>query len=112
MTILHAQVTKYFANVVMSSDNDTERLIHLDLEGDGQAELRFVRVQPEEWVSFSEGSVVVVLASSHYGDVYHLLQTEAPVFFLARAEEDPPFFFTTIGTPAEPPGEGLTDPQA
>lgn len=111
MPILSARVSNYFVSVLMASqENDSERSIQLNLEGvDLLATLDFVQEQPEEWVVFTDTRVVVTLPLRFFKDMYHLLQTEGPLRFFARAETEPQFFFATLGTFLEPIGEGLTD---
>ena len=111
MPIISARVSNYFVRVLMASqENDSERAIQLDLEGiDLLANLEFVQVQPEEWVVFTDTGVVVTLPLRFFKDMYHLLQTEGPLNFFARAETEPQFFFASLGTFLEPIGEGLTD---
>ena len=112
MAILNAKVTGYLVGVSMFSQSDLERTIHVQLEGDLAAVIRFVQDQPAEWISFEEFAVVVILPLRFFDDMYRVLQTEAPVFFVARAEEDPSLFFTSFGTAREAVGEGPTDGSA
>jgi hypothetical protein len=111
MPLINAPVSGYSVSVLMTSrENDAERQIQLNLEGvDLLAELIFVQMQPEEWIVFSDTRVTVTLPLRFFDDMYHLLQTEGPLGFLARAEEDPQFLFARLSTFFEPVGEGPID---
>lgn len=111
MAFVDARVRGYFVNVRLSSGEDpAERTVQLNLEDtDLLGVLRFVDVQPEKWVVFTETGVTVFLPLRFFTDLHHLLQTEGPLTLFARADEDPPLFVFSVGTLFEPVGEGTTD---
>jgi hypothetical protein len=111
MALIDVRVRGYFVVLRMSSEGDpAERTVQLNLEDtDLLGLLRFVDVQPEAWVVFTETRVTVFLPLRFFTDLHHLLQTEGPLRFFARADEDPPFFLFSVGTLFEPVGEGTTD---
>jgi hypothetical protein len=112
MAISNELVANYIASVSMSSTNDIERTIRLTLEDGSAGTIRFVQTQPDEWVVFTEDLVEVFLPLRFFKDTVRLLQTEAPIRFLARADEDPPLFFASVSTNSEEPGEGPADRDA
>lgn len=109
MAKVDAKVTSYTVEVVKADDTQA-RLLGLTLEGSLQAVMRFVPVPPATWVMISPILTTVILPLSDFDDMYHLLQTERPVFFNAAIEDSPLFQFARLGTGAERVGQGLTDP--
>jgi hypothetical protein len=93
----------------MSSNNDIERAISLIHEDGSQTSMEFVATQPEEWVVFIGEFVQVFLPLRFFEDTVRLLQTEAPIRLLARADDDPRLFFVQLSSIAEQPGEGPAD---
>ena len=98
------------------NDLGHNRVINLKLESGETARIEFVRVLPPDWLQFVGSTTNLFMNVDEFDAVYHLLQTEAPVFFTALAlgtnlrvgavhtELD-----LSIG---EPPGEGDEDPQS
>jgi hypothetical protein len=60
-----------------------DRSIRLSLESGGTAFIGFPGARPVNWLEFGEGFTNAYLPVSEYADMYHLLQSEAPVFFTA-----------------------------
>jgi hypothetical protein len=110
MAKIDAKVTSYTVEVVRISSDPQVRTLQLTLEGDLQAVVRFVPAPPATWVVFTGGVAMVSLPSGDFDDMYHILQTERPVFFNAAIEITPPFQFARLGTGPERVGQGLTDP--
>ena len=77
------KITKYSARVGRSDLTDFERSLGLTLESGGTAFIAFPPVPPDDWLQFSGSSTTVFLPADEYTHVYHLLQTESPVFFTA-----------------------------
>src|SRR5205823_6132009 len=80
---LFEEITKYSARVGRSDLTDFGRSLSLTLESGGTAFIGFPPVPPDDWLQFNGSSTTVFLAADEYDDVYHLLQTESPVFFTA-----------------------------
>ena len=109
---LFEKITKYSARVGRSDLTDAGRSLGLTLETGGTVFIGFPPVPPADWLQFSGSSTTVFLPAEEYAQVYHLLQTEAPVFFTAlnlfgmRAA----FVHTELDlSRGEPTGEGYDD---
>src|SRR5436309_266882 len=57
--------------------------IELGLELAGTPTLVFPKHPPEDWLQFEGSHTTVFMAQDEFADVYHVLQTESPVFFTA-----------------------------
>lgn len=100
--------------VYISQNNyvDYNRSIRLSLESGGTAFIAFPAVRPVDWLQFNGNSTVLYMTLDEFTDVYHLLQSEAPVFFTALD-----LFGLEVGavhteldlSQGEPPGEGDED---
>jgi hypothetical protein len=107
---LAERITTYTARVIQTNYLDFTRLLIVELEFGGRVDFRFTDVVPADWLRIDQNAVY--LASDRYKDVYHLLQTESPVFCTAGN-----FFGLEIGsvhteldlTKGEPTGEGYDD---
>ena len=106
------KIEKYTVSIFHNDIVDYDRSIRLSLESGGTAQILFPATRPQDWLQFSGPDTTLYLTAADYQDVYHLLQTESPVFFTAlnflglrvghvHTELDP-----AIG---EPPGEGDRD---
>jgi|KBSSwiStaDraftv2_1062776.scaffolds.fasta_scaffold522217_1 hypothetical protein len=60
-----------------------QREIELSLESGGTATLVFPNDPPDDWLQFEGSHTTVFMAQDEFADVYHVLQTESPVFFTA-----------------------------
>jgi hypothetical protein len=110
MAKIDAKVTSYSVEVMRSSDSSQVRALGLTLEGNLQADLLFVPVPPATWVVIGPTFATVSLPVSDFDDMYHLLQTERPVFFNAAVETSPSFQVARLSTGPERVGQGLSDP--
>jgi hypothetical protein len=57
--------------------------IRLSLESGGTAFIGFPQIRPPDWLLFNGSSTTVYMTADEFTDVYHLLQSESPVFFTA-----------------------------
>ena len=80
---LFEKITKYSARVGRSDVTDAGRSLSLTLEKGGTVFIGFPPVPPDDWLRFNGSFTTVFLQAEGYAEVYHLLQTEAPVFFTA-----------------------------
>ena len=110
MAKIDERVISYTVEVVRSSDSSVVRSLLLTLDGGFSAEVRFPLVQPAIWVVISGSLAMVSLPLRDFVDMYHLLQTERPVFFNAALEDSPLFQLARLTTGPERVGQGLTDP--
>ena len=104
-------------SVRLAQDNflNTFRSIRLSLESGGTAFITFPRVRPVNFLEFVGSATNLSMTEDQFTDVYHLLQSESPVFFTALN-----FLGIQVGavhteldlSAGETPGEGDQDPQS
>jgi hypothetical protein len=106
------RVTSYNSRVFQSNFQDYSRLILLELESATRVFIAFPDVRPDDWLTFSPGGISIFMTADQYEQVYHLLQTEDPVFCTALD-----LFGLQVGAVhteldlsiGEPTGEGYQD---
>jgi len=106
------RVLRYSARVLQSSFLDYGRTITLSLESGTSVFIEFPAIRPADWLQFSPGAITIAMTADLYHDVYHLLQTEDPVFCTALD-----LFGLQVGAVhteldlslGEPTGEGYRD---
>jgi hypothetical protein len=104
-------------SVRLAQDNflNTFRSIRLSLESGGAAFITFPKVRPVNFLQFVGSATNLSMTEDQFTDVYHLLQSESPVFFTALN-----FLGIQVGavhteldlSAGETPGEGDQDPQS
>ena len=77
------KIEKYVVSVMQTNYLGWDRTLRLSLESGGTAYLGFPPVRPPNWWSFDQGAYTILLPVEQYDDIYHVLQTENPVFFTA-----------------------------
>lgn len=78
------RVLTYSAYLFQSNLVNYGRVIRLRLESGGTASILFPETRPTQWLQFLSGNDVnLYMVRDQFTDVYHLLQTEKPVFFTA-----------------------------
>jgi hypothetical protein len=108
------KVEKYEVYISQNNYVDYYRSIRLSLESGGTAFIGFPAVRPANWLQFNGSSTTLYMTADEFADVYHLLQTEAPVFFTALDIELLGLEVGAVHTEldlseGEPPGEGDED---
>jgi hypothetical protein len=107
------RITSYTARVHQTSFLSYTRLITLKLEFGSTVSIEFPPVRPANWLQFpGPGLIDIWMTAADYDDVYHLLQTEDPVFCTALN-----LFGLQVGavhteldlSRGEPTGEGYRD---
>ncbi|HET7759091.1 MAG TPA: hypothetical protein VFK62_04160 [Gaiellaceae bacterium] len=106
------KIETYEVHIAQNNFLDYNRSIRLSLESGGTAFIGFPAVRPADWLQFNGNSTVLYMTADEFTDVYHLLQSEAPVFFTAID-----LFGLEVGAvhteldlaAGEPPGEGDED---
>lgn len=106
------KVETYEVSIAQNNFLDYNRSIRLSLESGGTAFIGFPPVRPVDWLQFNGNSTILYMTADEFTDVYHLLQSEAPVFFTALD-----LFGLEVGAvhteldlaQGEPPGEGDED---
>lgn len=77
------RITSYSVWVGQTDYLSWTRNIRFDLESGTTVYLAFPPTRPVDWLEFGIGYVNAWMTADQYDDVYHLLQTEQPVFFTA-----------------------------
>lgn len=76
-------ITSYNARVMQTDYLNTTRLIQLRLQTGTTVTIAFPPQRPADWLQFGPGTVTLSMTADQYADVYHILQTEDPVFCTA-----------------------------
>jgi hypothetical protein len=77
------RVTSYNVRVSQTNFLTFTRAITLSLESGTTVFIGFPDVRPLDWLQFGTGSITIFMTRDDYDDVYHILQTEDPVFCTA-----------------------------
>jgi hypothetical protein len=77
------RITSYSVWVGQTNYLAHDRTIQLSLETGTTVYIGFPQVRPVDWLQFGSGFINLYLMADQYADVYHILQTEDPVFFTA-----------------------------
>jgi hypothetical protein len=77
------RIERYEVHIAQNNFLPYFRSIRLSLESGGTAFLGFPEVRPDDWLQFNGPSTTVYMTADEFSQVYHLLQTESPVFFTA-----------------------------
>jgi hypothetical protein len=106
------KVERYEVFIDQNNFVDYYRSIRLSLESGGTAFIAFPAVRPADWLQFNGPFITLYMTADEFTDVYHLLQSEAPVFFTALDLSG--FQVGAVHTElnldeGEPPGEGDED---
>lgn len=108
---IHERVTNYTVAELHNDIVDYNQVVRLTLEQSGPVFIGFPEQQPNDWLTFgSGGTTTAFLEASQFEGIYHLLQSESPVYFTAlslfglRALD--------LTTADEPTGEGPADHDA
>ena len=80
---IQEKVVKYSVYVAHNDFVDFQRSIDLRLESGGTAFIHFPKNPPNDWLQFNGPCTTLYMDQDEFADVYHLLQTESPVFFTA-----------------------------
>src|SRR5437764_9140243 len=77
------RITSYTVRVAQTNYLSYTRLITMKLESGTIVYIGFPEARPDDWLQFSPGVISIFMTADQYDDVYHLLQTEDPVFCTA-----------------------------
>lgn len=77
------KINTYSVYLFQSNLVNYGRQIRLSLESGGTAWIQFPEVRPQQWLQFSGPDTTLYMVQDQFTDVYHLLQSEKPVFFTA-----------------------------
>ncbi|MDQ6790250.1 MAG: hypothetical protein M3075_06320 [Candidatus Dormibacteraeota bacterium] len=106
------RITSYSARVIQTNYLSYTRLITMKLESGTTVFIGFPEVRPTDWLQFAPSAITIYMTADEYDDVYHILQTEKPVFCTALD-----LFGLQVGAVhteldlsiGEPTGEGYQD---
>ena len=109
------KVITYSVSINHSNINPYHRQIRLSLESGGTAWIGFPKQRPTDWLQIGGSVMRLYMTENEFADVYHLVQSETPVFFTALK-----FIGFEVGavhteldlSAGETPGEGEEDPQS
>ena len=104
---INEPVASYAVSIVKNDVVNFHYRIDLTLTSGGKVDILFPVVPPDDFLSFNGAQVTVFMAETEYTRVYHMLQTEDPVFFTALSLVGLPT--VRLGTGPEPLGEGYGD---
>lgn len=76
-------ITSYSVWVGQTNYLGHTRTIQLRLETGTTVYIGFPQARPANWLVFGTRTINLYMTADQYDDVYHLLQTEDPVFFTA-----------------------------
>jgi hypothetical protein len=77
------RITSYSARVIQTNYLSYTRLITMKLESGTTVFIGFPEVRPNDWLQFAPSAITLYMTADEYDDVYHILQTEKPVFCTA-----------------------------
>jgi hypothetical protein len=80
---INERVTTYNVRVTQTNFLKYTRLILLKLESGTTVTIGFPDVRPNDWLQVDPNAITIYMTADQYGDVYHILQTEDPVFCTA-----------------------------
>ena len=106
------RITSYNARVTQTNFLSYTRVITMKLESGTTVFIGFPEVRPNDWLQFAPNVITLYMTADQYDDVYHILQTEKPVFCTALD-----LFGLQVGAVhteldlsiGEPTGEGYQD---
>jgi hypothetical protein len=110
--IWNKQVTDYKVDVFRAPTLGYDRSILLTLDDGHKVSVQFPWATSTDYVDIGVSFSTVQLPVDQYDEVYHVLQTEKPVWFTAYETGTPAIRFAGFSTGPESLGEGLVDADA
>lgn len=110
--VWNQEVTSYEVDVFESNTLNYDRSIRIDLANGDSASVQFPPSAPADNVTIGSSFHTVKMDAHKFDEVYHLLQTEKPVYFTAYETGSPVIRFVGFSTSQESVGEGLADADA
>jgi len=108
--VWNKEVDSYEVDIFESSTSSHDRSIHLSLANGHRVSVSFPTSAPTDYVDIGSTFHQVQMDRHKFDEVYHLLQTEKPVYFTAY--ETGGIRFVGFSTSDESPGEGFIDSDA
>lgn len=106
-SVWNKEVGSYEVEVFEASTLNYDRSIRLELKDGDRVSVQFPGSAPADNVNIGTSFHTVKMDAHKFDEVYHLLQTEKPVYFTAYEFGD--LRFVGFSTSEESIGEGLTD---
>ncbi len=107
-SIFNKEVTSYKVSIFQSTTLNYDRSIRLELaDPDHTVSIQFPSSAPVDNVNIGGGFSTVKVNSHRFDEMYHLLQTESPVYFTAYEFNE--LRFVGLTTDPEGTGEGFQD---
>jgi len=114
--VFNRQIETYEVEVFESSSLNYDRAIRLDLPASGGnpahlVSIEFPPVPPADYVNIGASFTTVQMPASRFDALYHILQTESPVFFTAYEVAFGSTMLRFVGVSSDPEatGEGFRD---
>lgn len=116
-SLFNREVNTYKVDVFKASTLNYIRSIRLNLKPTDSAaahtvSIQFYPVPANDWVSIGNNFSTIQMNLDRYDDMYHILQTEKPVYFTAYELGNPSIRFAGLTTDSEATGEGFRDDEA
>ncbi len=77
------KIIKYSVSINQNNNFNYFRIINLSLESGGKAYIGFPKDRPVDWLQFNGSTTILYMTQDEFAEVYHMLQSESPVFFTA-----------------------------
>jgi hypothetical protein len=103
------QVTDYTVALLKNDVVDYRRVIKLTTETGHKVFIGFMEQPPAQWLTITGSNTTAYLQRGEFDRIYHLLQTESPLFFTSSFFIGP---VLNLSTGTELPGEGPADDEA
>jgi hypothetical protein len=103
------QVTDYTVALLKNDVVDYRRVIKLTTETGHKVFIGFLEQPPGQWLTITGSNTTAYLQRGEFDRIYHLLQTESPLFFTSSFFIGP---VLNLSTGTELPGEGPADDEA
>ena len=110
--VWNKEVVNYKADVFESNTLGFDRSIRIELSDGDTVSVQFPSSAPADFVSIGANLHTVKMDRHKYDEIYHMLQTEKPMYFTAYEAGSPPIRFVGFSTSEESVGEGLVDADA
>ncbi len=107
--VWNKEVIDYRVDIFEANTLNYDRSIRLSLDDGDSVTVRFPSSAPTDYVDIGTSFHQVQIDAHKFDEIYHLLQTENPVFFTAYETGSPPVRFAGFSTSKESVGEGLVD---
>ncbi len=110
--VWNKEIVSYKIDVFEASTLNYDRSIRLELADGDTVSVEFPSSAPSDFVTIGGGFHTVMIDAHKYDAIYHMLQTEKPVYFTAYETGSPAIRFAGFSTSNESVGEGLVDADA